>query len=234
MATDGEEGWRIEFFNHDPSNISQPLFDTPILTVPALAQTRVNLYGMQVQGRTEQWSVRLRGLLKPQAKSAEWEFSLVVVGRAKLYIDRNLVIDLWDNQQPGGTFYNQGTTEVLGKFAVVEGKSHEVEVLYNNISPLRGNAPADQTAVRLGGAPVVNEEEEMQAAEVAAKAADIAVVVVGLNHDRESEGHDRTTLVLPGWTNELRVVRRVLKANPKTIVVNQSVSKFSMTSCLHH
>jgi hypothetical protein len=38
---------------------------------------------------------------------------------------------------------------------------------------------------------------------------------------RESEGYDRTTLDLPGRTNEL--IQRVARVNPKTIVVTQSV-----------
>ena len=42
-------------------------------------------------------------------------------------------------------------------------------------------------------------------------------MVVGTNDDWESEGHDRTTLTLPGEQDEL--VRRVVAANPNTVVV---------------
>jgi Glycosyl hydrolase family 3 C-terminal domain len=45
---------------------------------------------------------------------------------------------------------------------------------------------------------------------------------------RESEGYDRTTLDLPGRTNEL--IRRVAEVNPKTVVVTQSVSKTHMVN----
>lgn len=179
---------------------------------------------MQVPGLTEQFSVKFKAFLKPQDFSAEWDFSLVVVGRAKLFIDGKLVVDLWDKQTAGETFYNQGTEETFGRFYVEQGRQYEIEVLYNNVSPLRGYGLADLKAIRLGGAPVVNEDEELKAAEKAATEADVAVVVVGLNHDWESEGHDRTTLALPARTNEL--VNRVLKANPNTIVVNQSVRSF--------
>jgi beta-glucosidase len=51
----------------------------------------------------------------------------------------------------------------------------------------------------------------------AAASADAAIVVVGTNDDWESEGHDRTTLQLPGDQDEL--VQRVIDANPNTIVV---------------
>jgi beta-glucosidase len=57
----------------------------------------------------------------------------------------------------------------------------------------------------------------MERAVAAAAAADVAVVVVGTNSDWETEGEDRTTLALPGDQDEL--VRRVIDANPRTVVV---------------
>ncbi|KUO19921.1 beta-glucosidase family protein [Streptomyces dysideae] len=59
--------------------------------------------------------------------------------------------------------------------------------------------------------------EEIAEAAAAAQAADVAVVVVGTNEEVESEGWDRTALDLPAHQNEL--VRKVLAANPRTIVV---------------
>jgi beta-glucosidase len=55
-----------------------------------------------------------------------------------------------------------------------------------------------------------------QAAELA-RDADIAIVVVGTNAYWESEGHDRTSMSLPGDQDEL--VARVLDANPNSVVV---------------
>jgi beta-glucosidase len=55
-----------------------------------------------------------------------------------------------------------------------------------------------------------------------AAAADIAVVVVGTNARVESEGYDRTDLSLPGAQDEL--VRAVIAANPRTVVVVNSGS----------
>ncbi|WP_402462649.1 beta-d-glucosidase [Isoptericola aurantiacus] len=66
---------------------------------------------------------------------------------------------------------------------------------------------------RPGAAP----EAELAAAEDAARAADVAVVVVGTTHEVESEGFDRSDLHLPGNQDEL--VRRVVAANPRTVVV---------------
>lgn len=54
-------------------------------------------------------------------------------------------------------------------------------------------------------------------AERAAAAADVAVVVVGLTDEQETEAADKTTLSLPGGQDEL--VRRVAAAAPRTVVV---------------
>ncbi|MBB6402823.1 glycoside hydrolase family 3 C-terminal domain-containing protein [Arthrobacter sp. AZCC_0090] len=54
----------------------------------------------------------------------------------------------------------------------------------------------------------------------AARAAEVAVVVVGTNSRVESEGYDRTTLGLPGLQD--RLVRAVAAANPRTVVVVNS------------
>ncbi|MFE6968783.1 beta-glucosidase [Isoptericola sp. NPDC057653] len=60
-------------------------------------------------------------------------------------------------------------------------------------------------------------EDELAAAAAAARAADVAVVVVGTTPEVESEGYDRVDLALPGTQDAL--VRRVLAANPRTVVV---------------
>jgi beta-glucosidase len=61
------------------------------------------------------------------------------------------------------------------------------------------------------------DDEEIERAVALARAADVAVVVVGTTEEVESEGFDRTSLALPGRQDEL--VRRVADANPRTVVV---------------
>ena len=60
-------------------------------------------------------------------------------------------------------------------------------------------------------------DEEILEAVAAARAADVAVVVVGTNEESESEGWDRTDLSLPGRQDEL--VSRVAAVSSRTIVV---------------
>ncbi|MFE3279292.1 glycoside hydrolase family 3 C-terminal domain-containing protein, partial [Nocardia sp. NPDC059239] len=68
--------------------------------------------------------------------------------------------------------------------------------------------------------------EELAQAEALAAAADIAIVVLGTTETIESEGFDRPTLALPEGQDEL--VRRVLAANPRTVVVVNSGSPVLM------
>jgi beta-glucosidase len=105
-------------------------------------------------------------------------------------------------------------------------QKYDILVEYCNV-----RAPADgdedeavmdsNPGVRLGGAEVKDSDEMIESAVALAKDADVVIAVVGLNADWETEGYDRTTIALPGRTDEL--VERVAKANPKTVVVTQSV-----------
>lgn len=83
------------------------------------------------------------------------------------------------------------------------------------------------TAVLLGEETVVTDPQaEIDAAVEAARAADVAVVVVGTNAAIESEGFDRKDLDLPGRQNQL--VEAVAAVNPRTVVVVNSGSPVLM------
>jgi beta-glucosidase len=64
------------------------------------------------------------------------------------------------------------------------------------------------------------DDQEIAAAEALAAASDVAVVVVGTTAEVESEGFDRASLSLPGRQDEM--VRRVIAANRRTVVVVNS------------
>jgi beta-glucosidase len=74
--------------------------------------------------------------------------------------------------------------------------------------------------------------ELIERAVAAAKAADVAIVVGGLNHQGgfDCEGADRKDLKLPYGQDEL--IRRVAEANPRTIVVLVSGSPVEMSGWL--
>ncbi len=116
-------------------------------------------------------------------------------------------------------FFGYGSVEVTETIECTAGVPVPVTVKWSTTA---GNGFA---AIRLG----VRSPEPadlMDRAVAAAAAADIAVVVVGTNDEWETEGHDRTTMDLPGRQDEL--VRRVVAANPRTAVVVNAGSPVTM------
>jgi beta-glucosidase len=92
------------------------------------------------------------------------------------------------------------------------------------IAPPRGgkNAPAPKT----------DPQAELQKAVIAAKAAEVALVFVGTHAAVEQEGHDRKTLALPG--NQEELVKAVVAANPRTVVVLMSAGPLSVPWAKEH
>ena len=137
------------------------------------------------------------------------------------------MIDNWTWQRRGHSFFNTGTIEERGRVELQAGVTYKVEVEFCNV---RGPADGDEdelvisgtAGVRLGGAEIQDPDKMIEEAVQIAGEVDVVIAVVGLNADWESEGHDRNTLGLPGRTDEL--ISKVVAANPKTVVVTQSVS----------
>lgn len=99
----------------------------------------------------------------------------------------------------------------------IEGESVAVVVRF---MPVAGEM-SGAMALRLGLPPSDEDPETLIAEAVQhVTAADVAVVVVSTSPEVESEGFDRTTLALPGDQDAL--VRAVMAANPRTIVVVNS------------
>ncbi|KAI0668559.1 glycoside hydrolase family 3 protein [Trametes maxima] len=222
----GQPGWACTFYNNDEHGnpVGEPVAEY------VLQDTRVKLNDFLPAGLTETWTIKLRGDLTVD-KSAEYELGLTVAGRAKLFVDGKLTIDNWTTQRPGDFFYGQGTVEELGTVSLVAGKPVEIVVEYTNTKPPEGpesdrSQPALMRGVRLGGCEKIDPERGLVDAEKLAASSDVAIVVVGLSPDWESEGFDRPTLDMPGRQNEL--IARVARANPNTVVVIQAGSAVSM------
>jgi beta-glucosidase len=96
----------------------------------------------------------------------------------------------------------QGLTESLPGAEVVYARGAQV-------SPAGGG--------KNGRAIPFDEAGELQKAVAAARGADAAIVCVGTDGSIEREGHDRTTLALPG--NQEQLVEAVAAVNPRTVVV---------------
>ncbi|KAI0373363.1 glycoside hydrolase family 3 protein [Pilatotrama ljubarskyi] len=222
----GQPGWQCTFYNHDAAG--NPT-GSPVAEF-ILQDTRVKLNDFLPEGLTDTWTIKLRGSLSMD-KTAEYELGLTVAGRAKLFVNGKLTIDNWTKQRPGDFFYGQGTVEELGTISLTAGKPVDILVEYTNTKPPEGpeadrSQPALMRGVRLGGCEKIDPNDALAAAEKLAAASDVAIVVVGLSPDWESEGFDRPTLDMPGRQNEL--ISRVAKANPNTVVCIQAGSAIAM------
>lgn len=102
----------------------------------------------------------------------------------------------------------------------------------NTVTALQGiknrAAPGTQVVFSLGSNFTTVLTDGLTAAANAARAADVAVIFVGTNRPMEQEGHDRSDIALPACQRDL--VKQVLAANPKTIVVYMSAGPVSDVS----
>ncbi|KAI0315155.1 glycoside hydrolase family 3 protein [Amylostereum chailletii] len=225
----GERGWVGDWHKHESDDSMTPV-EEPFYT-GIIDETRIFVSLSAPAGISKRWTCRLRGELRPRPYDCKFEFGLSVAGRAKLFVDGKLVIDNWTRQRRGEEFFGFGSEEEKGTFDLKANTKHKIYLEFCNV---RGPADGDEdevvadpnAGVRLGGSEVVDPDAEMAKAVKLAEEADAVVVVCGLNADWESEGYDRTSLDLPGRTNEL--VEKVAKANKKTVVVTQSGSSITM------
>ena len=164
------------------------------------------------------FSVRLSAtFVAPE--DGDFTFGLVAGGQGRLFVDDELVADMWDEFRPGTSFFGLGSEELRTTLSARTGDRHELRA---ELACFDGMFAA---AMLLGGLAPTPDDGIAKAVE-AARDADAAVVVVGLNQDWETEGEDRATMDLPGRQDEL--VAAVAAANPRTIVLVNAGSPVSM------
>ena len=156
------------------------------------------------------WSVRATGTFVP-AVDGTHRVTLVQAGRARVLVDGVVVVGgVTDPPGPGQALFGLGSEQIEGRVELRAGEPVELVIELSS-----------ESAVFLVGAVVgclpVPAPDRLDRAVAAAAGADAAIVVVGTNDDWETEGHDRSSMALPGDQDEL--VRRVCAANPRTVVV---------------
>ncbi len=156
------------------------------------------------------WSLRAHAVVTPTVGGAH-RITLIQAGRARVIVGGRTVIDGFTDPPPrGGAMFGMGSVEVAAPVELEAGTPVEVTVEFSTRAGREGGG------LRIGWeAP--EPRDLLDRAVTAAAAADAVVLVVGTSGEWESEGHDRTTMDLPGRQDEL--VRAVLAANPATVVV---------------
>lgn len=157
--------------------------------------------------------------------------SFMSVGAGRLFVDGKLALDLWDWTEEGEAMFD-GSIDYLVDVDMQADKPVALRVeMTNEFRPMAKQEKFNMTH-RYGGCRIGFKEEDkidyLQEAVDAARAADVAVVVVGLDAEWESEGYDRQTMDLPSDGSQDRLVEAVARANPRTVVVNQSGSPVTM------
>ena len=158
------------------------------------------------------FSVRLNGTFTAPG-SGIYVLSLACMGKGRLFMDGQQVINLWDASHAMGE--NAQTAEI----ELTVGQSHELKIEFAVVPGPRWRN------LRLGCMPKTPADSIQAAASLAAQA-DVAIVFAGLTHEWESESFDRPDMELPG--EQVKLIEQVAAANPNTIVVINAGSPLSM------
>ncbi len=196
--------------------------DTVIDTQHRLAGNLV-LFGDAAAARAS--TIELRARLRADA-DGPWRIGTAAVGHVRLELDGETVLD--DTVAPEGSDPLSALMDPPQRAVertLSSGREVDVRITLDTPDPIPGLGVL--LGLTLGiQRPLRTEDEEFAAAVEAARAAEVAVVVVGTTELIESEGVDRDTLRLPGRQDEL--VAAVAAVNPRTIVVVNSGAPVEM------
>lgn len=155
-----------------------------------------------------------------------WRIGVATVGQIRLTLDGEPVLDEQitpEGSDPLAALLDPPQRSVTRTLAA--GDEVDVRLRVETSSAIPGLGVI--VGVMLGVArPQRPAGAEFEAAVAAARAAEVAVVIVGTTEQIESEGVDRTTLRLPGRQDEL--IAAVAAANPRTVVVVNSGAPVEM------
>ena len=135
------------------------------------------------------------------------------IGKSRLLVDDQLVVDLWDAPPSGEN------RKASGRVHLATGHPHTLRIEFAaEQGPFWRN-------LRIACMPELPADSIDQAASLAGKA-DVAIVFAGLGSEWESEGFDRPDMELPG--RQAVLIERVAAANPQTVVVLNTGSPVQM------
>ena len=165
---------------------------------PTATRTRaqVDLDVAVVGAGSDVYSARWTGTFTPR-KSGATTFLFRADDGCRLYLDDRLILDDWKD---GGARTSRATVQLTA------GQPYRLRAEYYQAG---GNAVAQLRVIEPG-------EDAYSDAVDAARRSDVAVVCV-TTRGTEGEGQDRPSMALPEDQDEL--VRRVVAANPRTVVV---------------
>ncbi len=160
-------------------------------------------------------TARIEALVAPGVGGA-WQVAAGGLGQVRLEVDGRVAVDtevvVPDGAEPD--FMHFVTPPQVATTVDLEAGPEVLVVLHTDPLRMPGALAVAELCVE---PPALDAVTGMAEAADLAASADVAVVVVGTTEAVESEGFDRATLALPGAQDDL--VRRVVAANPRTVVV---------------
>lgn len=182
----------------------------------------------------ERYSYRAQTILTPKT-SGTHTLSLSTCGPAKVKLDGKVLFDIerhWDSPK-SALFMSYGSPEERINIHMTAGHEYllELESISREPEPYEitpmGDMPREEVkdGGRLGFIEEAKTDMFGQAMELAHNC-DIVIMVVGKDHEWESETSDQLSMNLPGDSN--RLINAVLAANPNTVLVNQTGSPILM------
>ncbi|KAF7554242.1 hypothetical protein G7Z17_g3046 [Cylindrodendrum hubeiense] len=219
-----QTGYSLEWFHEDPREAADQE------AIHTTTTTQAQMYfadSLPANVPSRYWLRVVTTYTAP--KTAIMQFGLCVLGKGKLYVNDDEVVDLFSSQPPKTLqtpMFNQASMEVTAEVSVEAGKQYKLTVLLKNESVSAGVGALSAGGLRVGCC------EKLDAATALAEAIDLAtkvdvpIIVAGLNSDYESEAIDRKSLSLPPAIDEL--ILKVAQANPNTVVVTQSGCPITM------
>jgi len=211
-APDGTPGLGVEVFRGTG-------WEGPAVQRLHLPDSRILFFADPPGIRGEPFSLRGAATFVPD-ETGTHTFTLAQAGRARLRLDGAVLLDGFSDPPPrGADLFGMMSREISATAELVAGTGHDLVIEFSS----EGSVFARGVSI---GCRRPLSPDLMDRAVQAAADCDVAVVVVGTNADWESEGHDRRDMDLPGAQDEL--VRRVMAANPATVVVLNTGAPVSM------
>jgi beta-glucosidase len=219
----GNPGVILEYFHGD-------MFKGQPAHIQHKNQTDLFLWDSAPKDVLPSYSFMVKAVLTPSTSGLH-TLGFMTVGPGRLYLNGEVFIDNWNWTEEGEAMFD-GSVDVLKQVRLKAGVP--IEILVESTNEIR---PASKMSFEgpthaYGGCRLGYQEEIQvdlfQEAISVASQADVAIVCVGLDDEWESEGYDRQTMDLPKDGSQDRLIEAVLKANPNTIVVNQSGTPVTM------
>jgi beta-glucosidase len=218
VAADGKQGMSWTVYREGPETPNREPYEKMHFT-----KTDMHLIDYYPEDLPALWYGELEGSFVAE-EDCTYELSLVVSGTANAYVNDQLIVDNTTKQTLGEAFFGTGTIEERGTLQLTKGETYNFKIQFVSApsSKLAGDSAflLGQGALRVGGAKVINDQDEIAKSVALAKEHDQVIICAGLNAEWEGEGSDRQSMKLPGVLDQL--ISDVSRANPNTVVVMQT------------